>query len=164
MELLLSRGGHSCPLPPRTERILKRTSIGVSIVVGFADLLILGFFAWFLVYFPVLKEDTLYSPGYSEAGFDQVKAGMTEPEVKDLLGLPLRVIEESNGRHKRMIDYDGVKTVTYPDLSPGSSARTTGIIYYYTQPGNGTADWYVRAVTFTPQWVVSKVRKSYYVD
>jgi len=106
------------PLTPRTERILKRTSIGVSIVVGFADLLILGFFAWFPVYFLVLKEDTLYSPGYSEAGFDQVKAGMTEPEVKDLLGLPLRV----------------------------------------------TADWYVRAVTFTPQWVVSKVRKSYYVD
>jgi len=64
-----------------------------------------------------------------------------------------------------MIDYrDGARTVTYTDLPPGSPARTTEITYDYTQPGNGTADWYVRAVTFTPQWVVSKVWKSYYAD
>ena len=36
------------PLSPRTEKILKRTSIGISILVGTVDFLILAFLAWFL--------------------------------------------------------------------------------------------------------------------
>ena len=153
------------PLSPRTEKILKRTSIGISIVVGAVDLLILGFWACFLIYFLVLNEDTLYGPGYSEERFDQVKLGMTEPQVRKLLGLPLKVYEVSDGRHKRMVDYrDGIKVVSYPDLPPGSPAKTKEITYFYSQPGSGTAYWYVRVITFTPQWTVSRTHKSYYVD
>ena len=153
------------PLSPRTEKILKRTLIGVSIVVATADLLILTCWLWLPVYFLLLNEDTLYGPNYSEKRFDQVKVGMTEAQVKELLGLPLKVIEESNGRHKSMVDFrNGIRVVSYPDLPPGSPAKTTGIIYFYSQPASGTADWYVRTVSFTPQWIVSEAYKSYYVD
>ena len=45
------------PLSPRTEKILKRTSLFVSGFVGTANLLIVIFWAWFLVYLP--KADSL---------------------------------------------------------------------------------------------------------
>ena len=39
----------------------------------------------------LFEEDTRYAPGYSEAGFYKIKHGMTEAEVKRLLGEPLMV-------------------------------------------------------------------------
>jgi hypothetical protein len=153
------------PLSPRTEKILKRTSIGISILVGTVDLLILAFLAWSF-YFVFFNEDTLYSPHFSEEAFDRVHVGMPEAEVRGLLGLPLKIIiEDSNGRNLRMIDFRDERTTTsYPDVPSGSPAETAAIIYFYSQQGNSYADWHVRTVTFTPRQVVSEAYKSYHVD
>jgi hypothetical protein len=37
------------------------------------------------------KEDTVYSPNYSDSGFRKIAVGMTEAEVVQLVGKPLEV-------------------------------------------------------------------------
>jgi len=56
---------------------------------------LIALFAFLVVTFteqyfaPAPAIGTLFSPHHSEAGFDQIRAGMTEAEVVELLGEPL---------------------------------------------------------------------------
>ena len=44
-------------------------------------------------------EDTIYAAGFSECSFDQVQVGMTEAEVIELLGEPLRKENRESWHH-----------------------------------------------------------------
>lgn len=111
------------------------------------------------------RDDTQYSPGYSESLFQGITSGMSLASVTNRLGLPLRIIVDSNGRNKEMIEIaNGRETVSYPDLPPNTTNQVTGMIYYYTKPGKKSDHWFVRAITLSPAGVVSNVHNSSYTD
>jgi hypothetical protein len=90
--------------------------------------------------------------------------GMSEDQVHALLGDPLRILVMSGGRHVRMIDIENGNQITsYPDLPEDADASVTHEIHYYTKAARG-GSWYVRAVTFTPDALVSKITKTFYAD
>lgn len=109
---------------------------------------------------------TKCSIGFSEENFERIEPGMTSTEVVRLLGVPLKILENSNGRIKRMIDYDdhGGRRISFPDLKPGDPSALTDQIYYYTQQADPMADWLVRAIEFGPDGVAREVSRSVYFD
>jgi len=111
------------------------------------------------------NEHTIYSDEFSERSFQRVRVGMTETQVRRLLGQPMDVTELSNGRIKRIIVYAGhPQTELYPDLAPSVAAETTAIIYSYSKAQDATADWHVRAITFTPDGSVRSISKKLHID
>jgi hypothetical protein len=110
-------------------------------------------------------EGTTYSDAYSERAFQKIKTGMTESQVRGLLGTPLKIIEASKGRIKRMVIYsDDAEKIIYPDLPAGAGVETNELVYYYSQPQTATSDWFIRAVTFTRDGTVVKITRELYVD
>lgn len=110
-------------------------------------------------------DDTEYADRYSESRFGMIKPGMSEEQVTDLLGFPLRIIEDCDGRIKRMIEIEGhVREVQFPDLPPHSDCPLTSTIFYYSRPGASSDHWYVRTVRFAPGGMVLNARKSFYTD
>lgn len=53
-----------------------------------------------LLFSMVTEESTYYSPGYSSKSFRRVQIGMSQREVRDLLGEPLREYPVDGGRRK----------------------------------------------------------------
>lgn len=118
-----------------------------------------------LLHWILLNENTLYSPSFSEKKFSRIAPGMKKVDVTKELGPPLRIIEDSGGRTKRMVDYvDGRWVTSFPDLPPDAPVVATKFFYYYTQQGDPKADWYIRAVEFDVNGVVRKVARDVYVD
>jgi hypothetical protein len=57
-----------------------------------------GYDGWVLSHL-AQKEDTMYAPQYTDAGFRRVVVGMTEEEVSSLVGTPLEVYSaEDDGK------------------------------------------------------------------
>lgn len=109
---------------------------------------------------------TRCSGRFTEKTFSKIERGMTEIEVAKLLGPPLKITEISNGRIKRMIDYEGasVKTTSFPDLKHGDSSPLTERVYYYTLQGDPTSAWLVRVITFDAYGITKRVTRSVYFD
>ena len=108
---------------------------------------------------------TLCSPGFSERAFSQVQLGMTRAQVVALLGRPLRILEDSHGRTKKLVDYQQEKEqISFPDLVPDDPSPVTRVIYYYTLQGDPRADWFLRAVVFDFSGVVAAVDKKKVFD
>ena len=108
---------------------------------------------------------TRFSSLYSERAFRDLRIGMSRQQVVDSLGTPLKVLECSGDRIKRMIDYnEGQQLVTFPDLSEEDPSGITEIIWYYSQPENARAHWCVRIVAFSPKGVVQAIERDIYID
>ena len=118
-----------------------------------------------LLHWVLLNEETRYSPSFSERKFAKIAPGMKKAEVTAELGLPLKIIENSKGRIVRMMDYvDGRWVTSFPDLPPHAPVAVDKVFYYYSQPGDPRADWYMRIVVFDVNGVVRKVNRDVYVD
>jgi outer membrane protein assembly factor BamE (lipoprotein component of BamABCDE complex) len=52
---------------------------------GIVALVLLVFAGWFLLY----RDTSVYAPGFTQRAFEQVRPGMTQSEVRRLLGEPL---------------------------------------------------------------------------
>ena len=55
--------------------------------LGLVALILLVIVGWFLLY----RDTSVYAPGFTQRAFDQVRLGMTQSEVRQLLGEPLGV-------------------------------------------------------------------------
>ena len=44
-------------------------------------------------------KETVYSDDFNEDNFDKISVGMDISEVKEILGEPIRTVEQSNGDH-----------------------------------------------------------------
>lgn len=55
--------------------------------LGLVALGLLVLTGWFLLY----RDTSVYAPGFTQRAFEQVRPGMTESEVRQLLGEPLGV-------------------------------------------------------------------------
>jgi len=51
------------------------------------------------------KEDTVYSPKYSDNAFKQINIGMSEAEVKRLLGEPIETYPPDKWRDSKSLRY-----------------------------------------------------------
>ena len=71
----------------------------VLVLLGFHYYCLDGISGWLLSRF--YDEDTPYAPGYSDSAFRKVREGMTEDEVRDLLGQPLDRWSLDNNRFGR---------------------------------------------------------------
>lgn len=60
-------------------RIFRFAALGLLVLV----LLVIA--GWFLLY----RDTSVYAPGFTQRAFDQVRPGMTQREVRQLLGEPL---------------------------------------------------------------------------
>jgi len=123
-------------------------------------ILLYGYFVLFL--FPA---DTIYAPGYSEAGFKKIAAGMTTEDVAKLVGLPLLISEYSDGsfvrdyrieRETRMIESESKRAYLLPTIDKA--------IWYYSQHGSKHDNFYVRVVTFSGSNRVLDKHASFYSD
>lgn len=100
--------------------------IAIVIVVG-----VLSRFAWIVFG----RLDTIYSPGYSEAGFNRIFVGMRCSDVEALLGAPLSKLAEPSRE-----------------------------IWYFSKQANPRANYYNRVIFFDRDCKVSEVFKELYVD
>jgi hypothetical protein len=82
----------------------------------------------------MLREDTRYSPGYSDRGFRAVKVGMEAAEVERLLGKPL---------DHRIFD---------------------GNLIWFFSRSPGDTHYRLRVIHFDPDGRVRKKSSEFYVD
>lgn len=68
-------------------RKIVRGGIILGLLLGFS---VVGMVRGLPLLFTALSDTTQYSPGYTEAAFEAVQEGMTEDEVRRLLGEPIR--------------------------------------------------------------------------
>lgn len=47
----------------------------------------------------IALRETVYSDDFNESDFDKISVGMDISEVKEILGEPIRTVEQSNGDH-----------------------------------------------------------------
>ncbi|MDP8275245.1 MAG: hypothetical protein RAO92_02455 [Candidatus Euphemobacter frigidus] len=113
-----------------------------------------------------ILQSTEYAENYSEIKFNSVKVGTNYEQVIGILGTPLRVIYDADGRTLKIVDYVGHdEKIWYPDLSENSQEKCTGIILYYSLPRKPRSHgWYVRIVRLSAEGVVIRIKKSMYVS
>ena len=87
-------------------------------------------------------EDTVYASGYSESRFRSIKHGMSSNQVVELIGAPLRVVQQDEN-----------------DQSP-----ETEWIYSTSSPTNRTGNFIDRTVVFDARGFVLRKETSLYVD
>lgn len=113
----------------------------------------------------LLLENTEYSALFSESKFSLVRLGMRKKEVLALIGEPLRITTESKGKVIKLHDYrNGKWTVRNIDLPAGHEPRIDAETFFYSRQGSPTANWHIRAVTFSESGLVTEVTKIFYVD
>ncbi len=95
-----------------------------------------GYDGWFLSQL-ALKEDTVYAPGYSDEAFRMVRVGMSQLEVRSLLGEPLDVY--------------------------GPGARRDDVVGWRYSKSAGGASYRIRTVHFQSERVV-RVSSRFYLD
>ncbi|HKH45957.1 MAG TPA: hypothetical protein VKM72_14945 [Thermoanaerobaculia bacterium] len=109
-----------------------------------------------------LLEETEYSESFTETGFSKVRPGMTKKSVDSLVGQPLQILQKSGSNIVAFLDYrDGVWHKEAHNLRGDLTIDSE--IYYYSRQASPTADWYVRAVTFSDGRVTG-VTKTFYID
>lgn len=115
--------------------------------------------------FSLLFEDTEYSSSYAESKFSLVRPGMKREAVLKLLGDPIRITTSSRGKVVTFSDYQDGNWVTRSiDLPPGNEALIDSETLFYSRQGSPTADWYIRAITFSKEGMVTEITKSLYID
>lgn len=117
------------------------------------------------IQFFLFHDDTRYAPKYSERIFNKLRTGMTNSTVENLLGLPLEIYYNQNGRIIELAELrDRAYKTMFPDLPPGSQQHPTEIVYSYSQPGKTSGHWFVRAVVFSPNGNINKITREFYAD
>ena len=113
----------------------------------------------------LLWDDTLYARLYSEQRFARVKPEMSDLDVRELLGPPLKVVHQHEGRIvKAVVTQEGHSVETFPDLPASSAAKPTEFVYFYSQAGSDSDHWFVRAVVFDSTRTVKSVSRTFYAD
>lgn len=80
------------------------------VVAGFLVVLLIGHL-WSLdgihgnLFGLIGHEDTVYAPGYTDAGFRRIKTGMTEQEVFGIIGKPLKEYRPDMTESMRVLLY-----------------------------------------------------------
>jgi len=110
-----------------------------------------------------LLENTEYSESFTETGFSKVRPGMTKEPVYALVGQPLQIIKKSGIHIVSFLEY---RNGLWHEEShtPEENMIIDSEIYYYSRQAHPTADWYVRAVTFSSEGVVTSIARTFYVD
>lgn len=113
----------------------------------------------------LLLEDTEYSSSFSESKFSLVRPGMRKEAVLKLLGNPIRITTSSRDKVATLSDYkDGNWETRHIDLPPDNGALIDSETLFYSRQGSPTANWYIRAITFSKDGVVTEVTKLLYID
>jgi len=88
---------------------------------------------------------------------------MTKESVYALAGQPLQIVRKSGTHIVSFLEYrDGLWREERH--IPKEYMVIDSEIYYYSRQARPTADWYVRAVTFSSKGIVTSVARTFYVD
>ena len=126
----------------------KRRAFQAAVATGFLALIVAlawpavrqgyGFKDTLACVFTIGRNATRYGAGYSENAFAQIRVGMTQEELLDLLGQPL-------------------ERVTYP-------SSWSQMDWKYSQAASRSGHFHLRTVRFTPDGKVSHVFKLLHFD
>jgi hypothetical protein len=113
----------------------------------------------------LLLENTDYSETFSESKFSKIAPGMNKAEILALVGEPIRITTSWKGRIVALRDYrKGAWSVRYIDLPSSYGTRIDAETYFYSRQASPTANWYIRAVTFSRNGTVIEVTRAFYID
>ena len=102
----------------------------------------------------IFWEKTSYSTGFSEEKFATIKEGMSERNVFDILGKPLKVSEKVGAR-------------VYESNWTEEQSSVIGVEHRwweYSKPAGRSDTYEVRAIKFSPEGKVIKILSRHYED
>ena len=102
----------------------------------------------------MLPDQTVYSEGFSESRFGQIRPGMTEREVLEVIGRPMSVTEHTRGR---------VYETSWSE-TPSAVAGVEFRWWTYSKPGRLSESYEMRAVKLSPEGRVLEVIREHYAD
>jgi hypothetical protein len=118
-----------------------------------------------LIDFIALRDGTVYSDGFTETRFRNVRLGMKKNELLNLIGLPLSVNVFYHDR-RDPVRYSGASLVRALELIGNAELpiNIKHIVCYYSRQGSHTSDWNVRAITLSNRGAVIDISSSFYFD
>lgn len=113
-----------------------------------------------------LPDMTEYAAGFAPEKWSRIKVGMSENEIKDILGGPLEMTERSKEGILRVRHFSaGIQEKEcYYNLPPAAydPAKIESIMFEYSRPGKWLDSYNVRLLKIDPtRHVVEKVSEYY---